>query len=156
MGTSIKMPWRNMWRKWRRTAIALVAIVLGVVLLLLMDGLINANPLAIKLYEIYQPIARTSINAPAGIMIDLFYGFALAAIFILLYNSLPGKSGLMKGISYGLLLWFFRVVMSAASSWMMFNIPPAILLYGLLAGLGEMLLLGVLYGLTLRAIIPPC
>ena len=115
-----------------------------------MDGLINANPLAVKLYAVYQPILRSSINAPAGIFIDLVYGFILAGIFLMLYRSLPGKSGLMKGLNYGLLIWLFRVVMSAASSWMIFNVPPATLLYGLLAGLAEMLLLGVLYGLTLK------
>ena len=34
MGKSITLAWRNMWRNWRRTAIALVAIVLGLILLL--------------------------------------------------------------------------------------------------------------------------
>ena len=114
-----------------------------------MDGLPNANPLAVKLYAVYQPIMRGAINAPAGILIDLLYGFAMAAIFILLYKALPGKSGLMKGLNYGLLIWFFRVVMAAASSWMMFNLPAETLIYGLVAGLGEMVVLGLLYGLFL-------
>jgi ABC-type lipoprotein release transport system permease subunit len=39
----MKLAWRNMWRNWRRTTIALVAIVLGVVLLLSMDGLIAGS-----------------------------------------------------------------------------------------------------------------
>ena len=47
MGTSIKMAWRNMWRNWRRTTIALVAIVLGLILLLLMDGVIKGSDQAI-------------------------------------------------------------------------------------------------------------
>lgn len=47
MGRSIKLAWRNMWRNWRRTTIALVAIVLGVILLLLMDGLIAGSDQAI-------------------------------------------------------------------------------------------------------------
>ncbi len=47
MGKFIKMAWRNMWRNWRRTAIALVAIVLGLILLLLMDGLIKGSDQAI-------------------------------------------------------------------------------------------------------------
>jgi ABC-type lipoprotein release transport system permease subunit len=47
MGTLISMAWRNMWRNWRRTAIALVAIVLGLVLLLFMDGLIKGSDQAI-------------------------------------------------------------------------------------------------------------
>ncbi len=115
-----------------------------------MDGLINANPLARKWYEVYQPIMRTDINVAAGIVIDLVYGFAMAGIFLLLHESLPGQSGVIKGLSYGLLIWFFRVVMYTATHWMMFKVPAGTLLYGLGAGLIEMLVLGVLYGLTLR------
>jgi len=33
------MAWRNMWRNWRRTGIAMIAIVLGLILLVFMDGL---------------------------------------------------------------------------------------------------------------------
>lgn len=115
-----------------------------------LDGIINANPLAMKLYEVYKPIARTSVNAPAGIVIDLIYGFILAGVFLLLFKSLPGEVGLIKGLFFGLLIWFFRVFMSTASSWMMFTIPISALLYMLLAGLIEMLILGILYGLTLK------
>ncbi|MFA4905656.1 MAG: hypothetical protein WC645_04040 [Candidatus Margulisiibacteriota bacterium] len=116
----------------------------------LLDGLINANPLAVNLYSVYAPIMRTSINAPAGIMIDLVYGFILAWLFIMLKNSLPGKSGLMKGLNYGLLIWFFRVVMWSASSWIMFTIPTGTLVYGLVVGLGEMVVIGLLYGLVIK------
>jgi len=111
---------------------------------------INANPLAQRLYEVYKPIARTSINPLAGIVIDLVYGFVLAAVFLLLYKSLPGKTGLVKGVSFAVLVWFFRVVMYTASQWVMFNLPVEALLYSLVTGLGEMLILGVLYGLTLK------
>ena len=115
-----------------------------------MDGLINANPFAQKLYEVYKPIAKTSINVPAGVAIDLVYGFVMAGVFLLLYGSLPGNSGFLKGISFTFLVWFFRVVMSVATQWMMFNVPIGALVYTLVAGLGEMLILGILYGLTLK------
>lgn len=115
-----------------------------------MDGAINANPLAQKLYAVYKPIARNTINPLAGLAIDLFYGFIMAAVFLLLYRSLPGKTGLAKGVSFAVLVWFFRVFMSAASQWVMFNVPLEALLYSLLAGLGEMLILGLLYGLSLK------
>ncbi len=114
-----------------------------------MDGLLNVNPIAVKLYEPYKPIARKSINMIAGIVIDLVYGFILAAIFILLYQSLPGNIGILKGISFGSLAWFLRSVMYSASNWMMFDVPNRTILYTLAAGLVEMLVLGLLYGLTL-------
>ena len=127
----------------------LVSVVSGI-LFAILDGVINANPLAQRLYAVYQPIARTSINPLAGMAIDLAYGFVMAGVFLLLYNSLPGETGLLKGVSFAFLVWFFRVVMSVASQWMMFKVPVKALLYTLLAGLGEMLILGMLYGLALQ------
>ncbi len=127
----------------------IVSIVSGI-LFGVLDGVINANPLAQRLYDVYRPIAKTSLNVPAGVAIDLAYGFILAGVFLLLYQSLPGDAGLLKGISFALLVWFFRVAMGVASQWMMYNVSVETLLYILLAGLGEMLVLGVLYGLTLK------
>lgn len=115
----------------------------------ILDGVINANPLARRLYKVYEPIAKTSLNVPVGIAIDIGYGFVLAGIFLLLYTSLPGDIGIMKGISYAVVVWFFRVVMYVASQLMMFTVPKRSLLYTLIAGFCEMCILGILYGLTL-------
>jgi hypothetical protein len=116
----------------------------------ILDAVVNANPLAQRLNAVYKPIARTSINPLAGTVIDLVYGFAMAGVFLLLYQSLPGEIGLVKGVSFALLAWFFRVVMSTASQWVMFSVPVKTLLYSLVTGLVEMAILGVLYGLTLK------
>lgn len=116
----------------------------------ILDGLINANPLARPLNEAYAPIAKTSVNVVAGVAIDLVYGFVMAGLFLVLYQSLPGEAGVVKGIGFALLAWFFRVVMGVATTWMTLQVPVRTLAYALLTGLGEMLVLGVLYGLTLR------
>ena len=129
----------------------IVSIVSGI-LFGILDGMINANPLAQRLYAVYKPIAKTSINPVAGMVIDLVYGFVIAGVFLLLYKSLPGETGLVKGVSLAFLMWFFRVVMYAASQWVMFKVPVEALLYSLVAGLGEMLILGVLYGLALKPV----
>jgi hypothetical protein len=115
-----------------------------------MDGVINANPAARKLFEVYKPIAKTSINMPAGIIIDIIYGFAMGFIFLLLYKAFPGNTGLVKGIVFALIVWFFRVLMNTATNWMMFEIPITTLLYVLATGLIEMLILGIIYGLFLK------
>lgn len=122
----------------------------GGILFGILDGLINANPVAQRLYEVYKPIAKISLNMAAGIAIDLAYGFIMAAVFLLLYQCLPGVSGIAKGLSLAVIIWFFRVVMSVASSWMMYTVPARTLAYTLFAGLVEMLVLGILYGLSLR------
>ncbi len=127
----------------------IVSLVSGV-LFGVMDALINANPFAQRIYKDYKPIAKTSVNVPAGVIIDLVYGFVMAGIFLMLYQSLPGEGGLVKGVGFAMMAWFFRVVMSVASRWMTFNVSVGSLIYTLVAGLGEMLVLGVLYGLTLK------
>lgn len=116
----------------------------------MMDGFIHANPIARRVYKVFDPIARESINVPVGLLIDLVYGFALAGGFLLLHGSLPGDSGLVRGLIFGGLVWFARVFMQAASQWMMFTVPAKALLYTLGAGLAEMLVLGALYGLFLH------
>ena len=81
----------------------IVSVVSGI-LFGVLDGLINANPMARRLYDVYKPIAKTSINPVAGIAIDLVYGFVMAGVFLLLYASLPGEAGIVKGISFALVL----------------------------------------------------
>jgi hypothetical protein len=116
----------------------------------LMDGLINANPLAQELFAVYAPIARPSLNAAAGLAIDLAYGFILAGLFLLLFEGIPGRTRLEKGLCFGIVVWFLRVAMQAASSWVMFTIPEMALLYMTLVGLGEMLVTGAFFGVTLK------
>lgn len=71
MGTYLKMAWRNMWRNWRRTSIALVAIILGLILLLFFDGMLQGSDQAIygnavRLYggnlQIHAPGFRAKVN----------------------------------------------------------------------------------------------
>ena len=127
----------------------IVSIVSGI-LFGVMDGLINANPVAQRLYDSLKPVAKTSVNVPAGIVIDLVYGFVMAGIFLLLYKSIPGESGFIKGLGFGFMVWFFRVVMSAATQWMTLNLSISAIIYTLLTGLGEMLILGIIFGFALK------
>lgn len=71
MGKNIKLAWRNMWRNWRRTSIALVAIVLGLMLLLLLSSVIKGSDQAIfgnavKIYggavQVHAPGYRAKLN----------------------------------------------------------------------------------------------
>ena len=128
----------------------LLASIGGGILFGILDGVINANPLAQRLYGVYSPIMRRSVNIFPGMGIDLAYGFIMAAVYLLLYQSLPGETILLKGLSFGLLVWFFRVLMSAASSWVMFDIPASLIIYNIMTGLAEMAIIGLFYGLTLK------
>ena len=114
-----------------------------------LDGLLNANPLAQRLYAAYRPIARQSVNAPLGLTFDIVFGAIMALVFVGLSPALPGGP-LAKGLAFGGIAWFFRVAMGVASQSLMFNIPASALVYTLISGLLEMLLLGLAYGLALR------
>jgi len=127
----------------------LIVSLAGGVLFGALDGILNGNPLGQNLLEFFRPITRPALNFRAGILFDLISGFVLAGLFLLLQRSLPGGSGLVKGFSFGLLVWFLRVVMQAASNWVMFTVPVNTIFYMLGSGLVEMLILGIFFGLTL-------
>ncbi len=119
------------------------------VLFAVLDGIINANPLAQRLYAVYRPVARASVNAVAGVAIDIAYGIVMAAVYVTLRPALPG-SGMVKGLAFGIIVWFFRFVMGAVGQWMILAVPGTTVAYSLVAGGVEMLILGALYGATLR------
>ena len=60
----IKMAWRNMWRNWRRTLIASIAIVLGMVLLIFMDALIRGSDQAIYANAVRLYGGNVQVHAP--------------------------------------------------------------------------------------------
>jgi hypothetical protein len=120
------------------------------ILFWLLDAIINGLPFAQKLYQVYKPILRTTMNIPLGFLIYVILGFAMAGMFLFLSHSLPGQTGIMKGMSFALVAWFFRCFMAVIGQWMMFPIPSKALVYSTITGMFESLVLGILYGLTLR------
>src|SRR5512137_322204 len=114
-----------------------VGLAAGVAFLVL-DGILNANPLAQQVYAVYRPIARPSVNALAGSLIDVAYGLILVALFVTLRHCLPGQTSLMKGVSFGAIVWFLRVVMRVAGEWVTTTVPISAHVYTLLAGLVQM------------------
>jgi ABC-type lipoprotein release transport system permease subunit len=60
----IKLAWRNMWRNWRRTLIASVAIVLGLILLIFMDALIRGSDQAIYGNAVRLYGGNVQVHAP--------------------------------------------------------------------------------------------
>ena len=129
---------------WRSLAVGLAAGLIFAV----MDGLLNANPAAQRLYAVYRTIARESVNAALGLTFDLASGIVMAFLFVALAPALPGGWA-HRGMAFGLIAWFFRVAMGVASQAVMFRVPGAALLYMLLTGLAEMVALGLFYGALL-------
>jgi len=126
-----------------------VGAAVGVVFAIL-DGLLNTNPVAQRVYAVYRPIARQSVNALLGLSFDIVSGVVMAALFVALLPALPGGP-VVKGLAFGIMAWFFRVAMGVAAQAVMFNVPGSALAYMLLTGLLEMGILGSLYGIALRS-----
>jgi hypothetical protein len=125
--------------------------VLSCILFAVLDGLINANPYARELMECYKPISKSKVSIATGVVIDLFYGFMMYGIFLIMFNCLPGENQFAKGLVYGLMIWFFRVLMSVASTYMMYQIPVKTMIYTLLTGFLEMVAIGSFYGLMTKS-----
>jgi hypothetical protein len=126
---------------------------LGVGLLfVLLDGLLNVNPLAQRAHKAYSAIARKSMNLALAVAIDLAYGFIIAALYLILYRALPGAPGLVRTVSFAVILWILRVVMAALGHWVMFEVPASTHLYDIAAGLAEMLVISAFCALTLRPV----
>lgn len=122
-----------------------VLVSLGVgVLFVVLDGLLNVNPLARRVHAAYEPIARKTLNPLLATAIDMAYGFVIAGLYLLLRDSLPGAGWAAKAASYAAILWILRVVMATLSHWVMFDVPARSHSYDLAAGLLEMLAIAAL------------
>ncbi len=64
MGRLIKMAWRNVWRNWRRTVIAGIAIALGLTLILFFDGMLNGMDEALYGNTVRLQGGNVQIHAP--------------------------------------------------------------------------------------------
>lgn len=115
-----------------------------------LDRIIKQNPVAERLYQrVKYPVAGPR-RYPDAIFVDLVYGAVMVAAFLLVYNRLPGDSTLAKGISFGLVIWFFRIGLNAVFLGYRFRLNHRLLLYLLVTGLGEYLAQGLLIGLLVQ------
>ena len=122
------------------------------VLFLLLDGFLNVNPLAQRVHRAYGAIARKSMNLALAVAIDIAYGFIIAGLYLLLYQALPGTPGLVRTLSFAIILWILRDVMAALGHWVMFDVPASSHLYDIVAGLIEMLAISLFCAATLRPV----
>jgi ABC-type lipoprotein release transport system permease subunit len=60
----LKMAWRNVWRNWRRTVIAGIAIALGLTLILFFDGMLNGMDEALYGNTVRLQGGNVQIHAP--------------------------------------------------------------------------------------------
>jgi ABC-type lipoprotein release transport system permease subunit len=64
MGMFLKLAWRNLWRNWRRTVIAVIAISLGLAMLLFFDGILGGSTQAMYGNLVKLQGGNIKIHAP--------------------------------------------------------------------------------------------
>jgi len=64
MGKLLLMAWRNVWRNWRRTVIAVIAIALGLTLILVFDGLLGGMDEALHGKQVKLQGGHVQVHAP--------------------------------------------------------------------------------------------
>jgi ABC-type lipoprotein release transport system permease subunit len=64
MGKLLIMSWRNVWRNWRRTVIAVIAIALGLTLILVFDGLLGGMDEALHGKQVKLQGGHVQVHAP--------------------------------------------------------------------------------------------
>jgi len=64
MGKLLKMSWRNVWRNWRRTLIAVIAIALGLAFLIFFDGMMSGSAQTIYGNAVRLMGGNVQVHAP--------------------------------------------------------------------------------------------
>jgi ABC-type lipoprotein release transport system permease subunit len=64
MGKLLIMAWRNVWRNWRRTVIAVIAIALGLTFILMFDGMLGGMDEALHGKQVRLQGGHVQVHAP--------------------------------------------------------------------------------------------
>ena len=121
----------------------------GGLLFALLDGLLFGSPLAQQMEQAFRPISRRRVIVPLGVAIDIVASIIMAFVFALFSPLLPAGAA-AAGLAFGLIVWFFRFFMSVGSQAVLLDVPWPSHAYTLIAGLLQMMALGLFYGLALR------
>lgn len=69
-------------------------------------------------------------------------GILFGIVYSVLYNGIPGKNNLNRGLNYGVILWLVGVVPGMAVTYLMMAVPTPIIASWLFGGLIDMLVMG--------------
>ncbi|MDD5473379.1 MAG: hypothetical protein PHU34_04425 [Candidatus Methanoperedens sp.] len=69
-------------------------------------------------------------------------GILFGIVYSVLYNGIPGKNNLNRGLNYGVILWLVGIVPGMAVTYLMMNVPTPIVTSWLFGGLIDVLVMG--------------
>ncbi len=69
-------------------------------------------------------------------------GILFGIVYSVLYNGIPGKNNLNRGLNYGVILWLVGIVPGMAVTYLMMAVPTPIIVSWLFGGLIDVLVMG--------------
>jgi hypothetical protein len=125
----------------------LVTSIITGILFVIFDMLIGI--LTSRLFQPYAELAiwKTPPDVLAGTVFDLVNGLILAAVYMAIFESIPG-TGWKKGLNYGAIVGLFRVIMPSFSTIVMYSVPLDLVITNLVTGYAEILALCVILALV--------
>jgi hypothetical protein len=129
-----------------KTAKTVICSIIVGILFIVFDMLIAIT--TSPLYALYSDLAiwKTPPNILVGTIFDIINGFILVGVYMVLYIGIPGL-GWKKGLTYGIIVDLFRVVMMTFSSIVMLDIPLLLVVVSLVTGYIEIIVLCVILAL---------
>jgi hypothetical protein len=117
-------------------------------------NLLWINPIAIKINEAFS--GHPSIKPVdflgsmqkwifINFLFSTFYSVICIILYVVLYNSIPGK-GWRKGVFFGCMIGFFKAVPEAFNQWMVFVYPWQLIVLQLFNTIISLLFFGWLLG----------
>ena len=135
------MNWKRFW----------VASLVTYVVVQAMDFVIN---------EVFMKSANESLKSlwrpdmTSRMWVMYLVGVLAALLFTYIFIKGREGKGISEGVRYGIIIWLFVNVPMGASMWVLLPIPYMIIFRGLLFGLLEMLVAGILVAVIYKPLAP--
>lgn len=79
-------------------------------------------------------------------------GILFGLVYSVLYDGIPGKNNLNRGLNYGVILWLVGIVPGMAITYLMMAVPTPIIASWLFGGLIDMLVMGAVLAIVYERI----
>ncbi len=112
---------------WKPLVAILAVTVLGVAV-----GFVSCGMLFNWVYELEPTNVWKPMTGPPGVMFQLAHlglNVVLVAAYLLIRKGLPGKSGLIKGLTFGLGVWAVGTLPGMFSTYAFMTVAPTVIIY---------------------------
>ncbi|MCG8571133.1 MAG: hypothetical protein MJB14_13450 [Spirochaetes bacterium] len=101
-------------------------------------------------YEGYHSMKSMDLFGGMGnwiglnLLFGIFFTAFLIMVFVIIYPQLPGKTGWVKGMSFGFFIIFIKIIPEAFNQFMLFDYPVILILIQCIVSAIGILLFGII------------